>query len=150
MLRRCYYNPAELNQVHSLIQTGTNQKDCTTQDEEMVHTLWDLYKKTGYLSARILDHLNISTWQMIDPYAIIELVESLPKRPFPILPTHDMFRCHPNYGNDLRKQYILQLHLIAKSNLLQHILSFLTKKPIKVNKLADFSKEILQTNYALS
>lgn len=61
------------------------------------------------------------------------------------------FRCLPNYGNDLRKQYNLQLHLIAKSNMLSDLLSQLNGYEMKIGKLdPTLANDILEANYALS
>ena len=61
------------------------------------------------------------------------------------------FRCLPNYGNDLRYQYNLQLHLIAKSELLSYLLSQLLKQTVSIGKLdPSLANDILATEYALS
>lgn len=61
------------------------------------------------------------------------------------------FRCLPNYGNDLRYQYNLQLYLIAKSDLLSYLLSQLLKQPVSIGKLdPTMANDILNTEYALS
>lgn len=63
----------------------------------------------------------------------------------------DCFRCLPQYGNDLRTQYNLQLHLIAKSNLLSFLLSQLLHRPVSIGKLnPEMIDQILDANYALS
>ena len=63
----------------------------------------------------------------------------------------DCFRVLPNYGNDLREQYNRQLMLIAKSNLLQYLLSQITGRPLSIGKLdPSMWKDILTTDYALS
>lgn len=61
------------------------------------------------------------------------------------------FRVLPQYGNDLRLQYNRQLMLIAKSNLLQFLLSQIMGKEVKITKQdPDLWKDILDTNYSLS
>lgn len=61
------------------------------------------------------------------------------------------FRCLPNYGNDLRKQYNLQLALIAKSDMLAFILSGVLDKPITIEKPnPDMWLQVLNADYALS
>ena len=63
----------------------------------------------------------------------------------------DCFRCLPSYGNDLRQQYTLQLALIAKSKMLEFLLSAILKKPITVEKPnPDMWKQIIGAEYALS
>ena len=61
------------------------------------------------------------------------------------------FRCHPNYGNDLRRQYNRILSDIAKSDLLGFILSQVLGQEFSAGKLDnDLWKDILDTDYALS
>ena len=60
------------------------------------------------------------------------------------------FRCLPNYGNDVRMQYNQILHDISKSNLLEFLVSQITGRKITVQKMGNFSDQILESNYALS
>jgi hypothetical protein len=155
MTRRCSYDPSWIQLIRDLL-VGDVESRFTTEAEsqeahQMVETLWGHYETSGYLSARILDHLDSDTLQLVDARVIQELVDSLPARPFDIITIHDCFRCLPNYGNDLRKQYALQLHLIARSNLLGFLFSQLLKHEVRIGKLdPTLADDILETNYALS
>lgn len=61
------------------------------------------------------------------------------------------FRCHPNYGNDLRRQYNQILSDIAKSNLLSFILSQVLGQEFTAGKLDnDMWQDVLGAEYALS
>ena len=61
------------------------------------------------------------------------------------------FRCHPNYGNDLRRQYNIILADLCKSKMLDFIASQICKKPIKTRKIGHIPTEvILNANYTLS
>jgi hypothetical protein len=86
----------------------------------------------------------------VDEHKIWELVNSLPTKPFTIIPVHDCFRVHPNYGNDLRRQYNLQLALISDSKMLEFLLSQMLGMNVPVHKFDHFAKDILASNYALS
>lgn len=117
----------------------------------MVRTLWDLYDRSGFLSARILDYLTENNAILVDGNVVMELIESLPEKPFELIAVHDCFRCLPNYVNDLRKQYNLFLSNIAKSEMLSFILTQLLGKRTKIGKLdPNMWKEILTAEYALS
>lgn len=122
----------------------------TLEDDFMVHTLWDLYLKSGFLSARILKYLYSSNIDMVDKDTIKELINSLPKKSFEILPIHDCFRVLPNYGNDLRQQYINIMYRISKSNMLNYLIHQFTNINIDWVKPDDFSEDILNSEYALS
>lgn len=156
MTRRCMYDPQQINYAQGVLESGyagsPDARDLKNPSGKKVKALWDHYKSSGYLSARILDDLhNHNVGHIDDPSVIQELISSLPKKPFNILSIHDCFRCHPNYGNDLRKQYNNQLHLLARSNMLGFLLSQILNRPITAGK-ADphLFKDVLAANYALS
>lgn len=149
--RRCDFDFKKVAEIRNLIRQGDCGLSDTTDDDKMVIQLWDHYQRSGYLSARIIDHLTEDNLGLVNDAAIIELLDSLPAKPFKVVSIHDCFRVLPHYGNDLRRQYNHQLMLIAKSNLLQDIVSQLVGRPVHLSKLdADLWKRIGQTNYALS
>lgn len=152
MVRRCSYDSDRVEWLRELIQEKKHWgTETTTSSDKLVVTLWDHYKKSGYLSARILDVLSPANGGHVDMQVIQELLDSLPAKPFTVISVHDCFRCLPNYGNDLRRQYNLQLHLIAKSNLLNFLLSQITGRQVKTGKLdPTLAQDILDADYALS
>lgn len=155
MVRRCNYNPKDVARMHNisfLIEHGSYiMQDHGDNDSKLVAKLWDHYKKSGYLSARILSVLHPFNHSLVDMPTVMELVATLPKKPFQLMTIHDCFRCLPNYVNDLREQYNLQLALIAKSNLLSYLLTQLVGRPVTVGKMdPNLYKDILKTEYALS
>jgi hypothetical protein len=153
MVRRCNYDPQMVANVRYCVDNadGLSIGKATGPDDDLVLTLWDHYTNTGYLSARILQHLNMNNIGYVDAAVIRELLDSLPDKPFKVISIHDCFRCLPHYGNDLRKQYNLQLQLIAKSNLLGSLISQIVGKTVHIGKLdPNLHVEILDSNYALS
>lgn len=151
LLRRCAYEPNQVKHVQSVVYEGPGAlRDASSSDGQMVAKLWELYEKSGYLSARILEHLDSSNVHLVNTDPVQDLLDSLPPKPFRIVPVHDCFRVHPNYGNDLRRQYNTQLALVAQSNMLQFLLSQVVGKTITINKQADLAPEILDADYALS
>ncbi len=153
MTRRCDYNISKINYLYDLLYDSntTHGNETKGKDDKLVITLWNHYKSSGYLSARILQHLNSDNLGHVDVSIIWELLESLPDKPFKIISIHDCFRCHPNYGNDLREQYARQLMLIAKSELLSYLVSQLVGKTVNVGKLdPNLWQRIGSTDYALS
>ena len=151
MARRCNYDTERINQVREVLCGNYFVLEDEDRHVSMVLKLWEHYRKSGYLSARILDHIDSVTIMLTDSNVIRELVDSLPEKPFEVLSVHDCFRCLPNYGNDLRYQYNLQLYLIAKSDLLSYLLSQLLKQPVSIGKLdPTMANDILNTEYALS
>ena len=160
MARRCMYDPQTVSDTKSiLVHHGKDTAEELTgillqtasKQTHMVLTLWNHYKNSGYLSARIINYINVVNVRYVDKAVLLELIESLPIKPFEVLSVHDCFRCLPAYGNDLRKQYNLQLSLIAKSNLLSFIISQLVGAPVNSPvKDESMAEEILQANYSLS
>lgn len=61
------------------------------------------------------------------------------------------FRCHPNYGNDLRRQYNTILAVINDSELLADMAKQVAHKGIKTRKVGKIDRQvILDSNYALA
>ena len=156
MLRRCSYDPLQIERVEwamkNIHRSNPIQRIYAQGDDAMVYMLWARYQETGYLSARILDHITINNVGIVDQGVLQALVDSLPAKPFDLIAVHDCFRCLPSYGNDMRQQYINQLHLIAKSRLLDSVISQIVGEPVQFDggdkELAD---DILSgSEYALS
>ena len=127
MLRRCSYDPLQIERVkwamNHIHRSNPIQRIYAEGDDAMVYMLWARYEETGYLSARILDHISINNVAIVDFKVLQTLVDSLPAKPFDLISVHDCFRCLPSYGNELRKQYINQLYLLSKSKILDSIVS---------------------------
>ena len=88
MVRRCDYNPKDVTRILSAMKEPI--KDQKENDHsKMVDKLWRLYKESGFLSARILQHLRADNLSLIDSYEPIkELIESLPEKPFKVITVH--------------------------------------------------------------
>ena len=146
--RRCSFNKdTVLKVIHCL---ESRQKNLVTDDDKMVVKLWQRYQDSGFLSARILDHLNHSNMGHVDSLTIAVLLNKLPENPFQVISIHDCFRVLPNYGNDIRTQYNQILSEIASSDLLSYIASQIAGKHLPVNKLGDISAKIIEADYTLS
>lgn len=150
--RRCDHDPKKVAAIRAILDKGNTHGTSQTRERDaMVITLWRHFKDTGYLSARILDYLDKDNIGHVSPKVIGELLNSLPDKPFKVVSIHDCFRCLPHYANDLRKQYNLQLELIAKSELLTNLFCQLLGRQVKIGKLdPTLHRDIAQTNYALS
>lgn len=149
--RRCSYDPDQILKVTEALLSEKQGAGKNLHNDKMVAILWNHYVECGYLSARILDHLDVTNIAMVNQKVIWGLIESLPEKPFTVIAVHDCFRVLPNYGNDLRKQYNLQLMMIAKSNLLQYLLSQIVGRQLNIGKLdPDLWKDVIDTDYALS
>lgn len=148
--RRCTFDPARLEKVYRIIEAGSSGLRERTEDDHIVKRLWALYESSGFLSARILDHLRASNAGWVDLRRIKQLLLSMPEKPFEVLSVHDCFRVLPNYGNDLRRQYNRLLAEIADSQMLAFIASQVTGMVATHIKPTSLAAEILETDYALS
>lgn len=151
MQRRCNYDPAVIDRATHLTAYGSNHTRDDRKRDQMVKLLWKHFEDTGFLSVRILDHLDNGNFGLVDREKITSLLNSLPTKPFEIMTVHDCFRCLPNYGNDLRQQYNNILAEIAESDLLSSLVSQMTGRTITVDKYdSSLGSDIRHTNYALS
>lgn len=151
MLRRCNFDRDLVEAVRELCDEGPSEYGEIEGNLEKVQELWSHYEKSGFLSLSILDYLDPCTIAYVDRQVVADMIDTMPKKPFPVLTVHDCFRCHPNYGNDLRRQYNQILSDIAKSDLLGFILSQVLGQEFSAGKLDDsLWQDILETDYALS
>ncbi len=151
MLRRCMYDPSKKEMLSKAISHGVKTKSMNRDQDNMVLVLWGRYLESGFLSARILDYLDTENIGLVDHIQILELLSIMPKKPFDVISVHDCFRCLPNYGNDLRRQYNQLLAELAESDLLSSVLSQLKGRKIIVEKLdPSLAQDVRNTNYALS
>ena len=151
MLRRCNFDRDLVEAVRELCDEGPSEYGEIEGNLEKVQELWSHYEKSGFLSLSILDYLDPCTIAYVDRQVVADMIDTMPKKPFPVLTVHDCFRCHPNYGNDLRRQYNQILSDIAKSDLLGFILSQVLGQEFSAGKLDDsLWQDIIETDYALS
>lgn len=149
MLRRCMYSPAKVEKVKYILTHEGNP--CNSKGTKMVQTLWNLYQQTGMLSLRIIDYINEGNKHLVDAEVVLNLLATLPEKPFELITIHDSFGCHPNYGNDVRQQYNNLLAELWESNLLNYILTRITGKKhsiLRANK--KYAQEVRNAEYALS
>lgn len=151
MLRRCNFDPKLVAYVRELCNIGPSKYPVIEGNQEKTMEIWNHYEKSGFLSLSILDFLDPNTIALVDRQVVADMIDTMPKKPFPVMTVHDCFRCHPNYGNDLRRQYNQILSDIAKSDLLGFILSQVLGQEFSAGKLDDsLWQDILETDYALS
>lgn len=153
MVRRCMHDRNKITEVERILFTEWNMPELVTIDSDtlMVITLWNLYLDTGMLSARILDHINETNVWLVDRDVVLNLINSLPAKPFQIHGIHDCFRALPAYCNDMRQQYNNLLSELAKSNMLQYLLKEVVGVTTTVTKGDPHMwKDIINADYALS
>ena len=148
MVRRCSYDPAVIQQVVQDIESKEKSTDRTK--DKMVMKLWNYYTLSGFLSSAIFNYLDAKNMGHVDTSKILDMISTLPNKPFQLITVHDCFRCLPNYGNDVRRQYNRIMHEIGKSELLSFIVSQYKGVHTPVRKFGDFGDLLLDANYMLS
>lgn len=152
MKSRCGFDPVITTFLHGLCAASPKGKTgIGRMADEMVSTIWGHYTDSGFLSVRILDYLDAENIDLVDRQVIRDLIQTLPAKPFDVISVHDCFRCLPNYGNDLRRQYNQILSDIARSDLLSFLMSQILGRIVTIEKGdKEMWKDILEANYALS
>jgi len=152
MLRRCSYNAHHIQCIDDALHGVTKDYKINVYNKhEMTETLWRNYIMSGFLSARILDYLDSDTLMRVDNMVITNLINSMPDYSFSMVTVHDCFRAHPNYGNDLRKQYNTILADINDSHMLTYLCSQIADRPLNARKVGRIDRDrILEGNYLLT
>lgn len=151
MTRRCDYDYEQVNKIMRWLREGRSGTSRSRSQDKIVMALADHFEDSGFLSARVLQYVDAANMGHIPAGALANLVNSLPTQPFQVLSVHDCFRCLPNYGNDLRRQYNTILAEIAKSEILSFMISQIVGRIIPVSKIdPNLYQDILDANYALS
>jgi hypothetical protein len=149
MDRRCNFNVDRMLVIIPLLGTECGKR-METEDDLMVAKLWEHYTHSKFLSARILDHLNPHNMGLVDHKKIATLVKCMPEKRFELIAIHDCFRCLPNYGNDLRRQYNQIMAEIAASDMLYFLASQVVGYQLPVKKLGNIALQCLDADYMLS
>lgn len=89
MTARCNYDPEVVENVRALCDGCVGVWAATTENYQMVEKLWELYQLSGKLSVRILNYLDYDSIKLVSICEIMELVDSLPAKPFKVVSVHD-------------------------------------------------------------
>lgn len=146
------HDPEKINNIKNLLnQKKYNLLNTNKTNKDMVSSLVRLANQSGFLSARVLEYIDEGTISLVPRDALQEILDNLPEKPFEVIGIHDCYRVLPNYGNDVRRLYILQLYKLARSNMLEFILTQLLGTKITINKGdPEMYKDVLFSEYALS
>lgn len=154
MNRRCNYTADTINAFQELFYSGAEggQSTCLARDVQLLRLI-ELANVTGFVSAAILEYVDHCNYGLLSPQMrskLIDLIDSMPATSFPIVCIHDCFKFHPNYGDDVRRQYKQILSELAGSNVLPAIASEIAGRPITVRKASsDLPAKILASEYAV-
>lgn len=153
LVRRCNYNPKQVNNAIQVIEAALNQETSIDSIPEEAIMPIHLYLKTGLADIvcikdinNIVDYLPFSMKQKL----LVTLKEVIKYPPFEVITIHDSFAVLPNNCNRLRYWYKEILAELAESNILEHLLSQIMEEDIKYNKLDNnLAPLIRNSNYGL-
>ena len=151
--RRCMYDPKKIEEIKHLLNHGGYTQLEISKSGRLLLELFEHSKESGYLSSRVLDVINKNNIYLLsdeEKNQVWDIINTLPAKPFDVYVIHDAFNCHVNFANDLRWQYIHQMVLISKSNMLSFLLSQILNREVEITKYTeDLHLEIAKSEYAI-
>jgi hypothetical protein len=89
LVRRCKYDPEHIAHILESIKHGIVGTSNHRKQDEIVLQLWKNAQESGFLSARILDYLDVQNLGLVGMGQIKDLILSMPEKPFNVLTVHD-------------------------------------------------------------
>lgn len=133
LIRRCNTSLQVREHVQRLLDTGCSTVLEVEPDNEMFEILWNNYKKTGFLSARILPYLNAYNIDRVEKKKVQDLLNKVTKKRFPIQSIHDCYSVHPNNAASLLMVFKELYAELAESNMLKSILEDVLGQEVELN-----------------
>ncbi len=153
MTARCMYKRAQIHSVSEAL-CSVNQGASTHRCKDLdLLRLIEMEEQSDFMSARfidLVDHSNVGLLSPKQQQRLEDLIRTLPEEPFELLTIHDCFRCHPNFGNDIRRQYVNILAELSSSSFLECVARQLGS-PVSCSRTPDpaFTVKVLNAEYAL-
>lgn len=155
MNRRCNYTADTINHYQEMhyVSMPTGKSTCRDKDIQLLRLL-ELAEVHQFVSAVIFEYVDEQNFGHIKPdmrTKLINLIDSMPSTSFPILCIHDCIKFHPNYGNDVRYQYVKIFSELAGSTVMNAITTEIVGKKTTVRMASHRLPElIMKSEYALS
>ena len=111
-----------------------------------------MWRKHKFLSLAGIEYDVLPAYSYKYAQAMIKFIDRVLAKPsFSVVSIFDEFKCHPNYMNYVRQEYINILAELADSRILDALLSDIVEKKIHIKKMSkNLSKLIRQSEYSLS
>ena len=159
VIRRASFDSYKVNEAIKMITAELelrkvgNGHTMTELSEELQNML-NIYQYSNMLDVSLIDYIEPCQIGHVPTDLLIKLVATLSKMlelgSSPVLTVHDAFRAHPNHCNTVRYHYKEIMAELAESNILQFIVSQITKQNVKyVKKSKDLASKIRASNYAI-
>lgn len=90
------HNPRQIQRIKDMLDGTSRSSFQSKRNQEMVETLVDLYQKSGFLSARVLDYIDKESIKLVPEDSLRELLSLVPKKPFQLCAVHESLLCTLN------------------------------------------------------
>lgn len=119
-----------------------------------LQNMLNIYEYSKMLDVSIIDYFDKHTVELLPNELLLKLGITLDKMlelgSSPVLTVHDAFGSHPNHCNAVRYHYKEIMAELAESNILEFIVSQITKKQVKyVKKSQTLANKIRESNYSI-
>lgn len=119
-----------------------------------LQNMLNIYEYSKMLDVSIIDYFDKQTVELLPNELLLKLGITLDKMlelgSSPVLTVHDAFGSHPNHCNAVRYHYKEIMAELAESNILEFIVSQITKKQVKyVKKSQTLANKIRESNYSI-
>lgn len=146
--RRTSVTTEDLIRINLVLNGGevlTNKNN-----QRMTKILWNHYKKSGMLSARILDYLDSETITMVNVYDIRKLLSTI-RGKYDVRLVHDCISVLPNNASKLLLLFKTLYAELARGDLLVYLLTQITGDTVTMNDDTDrLDRAIMQSSYNLA
>lgn len=155
VIRRASFNVAKVTAMRDLILSlGATSYDNDAVCSPDLENMLNIYEYSKMLDVSIIDYITPNNIGFVPIELLIKLNVTLTKMlelgSSPVLTVHDAFRAHANHCNTVRYHYKEIMAELAESNILQFIVSQITKQNVKyVKKSKDLASKIRACNYAI-
>jgi len=154
MGRRCNFDRDYLLEKRSILQgiLADNNTEPLAWGESYFLQCEAKHNFTSLVGVDYFHRDDMDCYTPEDCYKILNLVNRTLSRPsFELVMIHDNFKCHPNYMDYVRQNYIDIFVELAESTVLDAILTKIKGIPTHVKKLSDNLGELIRdSEYALS
>lgn len=159
VIRRASFDVAKVSQAviwteKELDARMQGQPKYAAQMTDDLQNMLNIYEYSKMLDVSIIDYINEQSVKLLPNELLLKLHNTLCKMlelgSSPVLTVHDAFRAHPNHCDTVRYWYKELMAELAESDILQFIVSQITKKPVKyIKKSSNLAAQIRNSNYAI-
>lgn len=159
VIRRASFNEDEVNSVLSAIKRVLLERANGKATEALcpsadLQNMLNIYQYSKMLDTSIINYIDVENIDSVPTELLVKLNVTLTKMlelgSSPVLTVHDAFGAHPNHCNAVRYWYKEIMSELAESNILEFIVSQITKKQVKyVKKSQTLAAKIRESNYSI-